>query len=113
MPFTPGDPNINRNGRPKGSANVVAQEIKEAFALTLQNKLPELEELLSRVAEQNPEKAVDLLIKLSNRFLPELSRTEMTGKDGADLFKNVKFKFGDDGQENSDDQSTSETQEEA
>ena len=30
MPFTKGDPNINRNGRPKGSANKIAEELREA-----------------------------------------------------------------------------------
>ena len=96
MPFSKGDPNINRNGRPLGSPNVIAQEIKEAFALTLQNKLPELEILLARVAADNPEKAIDLMLKLSNRFLPELQRTELTAKDGEDLFKSLKFDFGTD-----------------
>jgi len=108
MPFEPGfDPNRNYNGRPKGSPNVIAQEIKEAFALTLQNKLPELEVLLARVAADNPEKAIDLMLKLSNRFLPELSRMEMTGKDGDDLFKSLKFNFGGD-EENTEDSDDNE-----
>tara|TARA_R110000822_G_C14992229_1_gene459822 strand:- start:30 stop:335 length:306 start_codon:yes stop_codon:yes gene_type:complete len=84
----------NPAGRPKGSANKIASEIKEAFALTLQNKLPELEVLLARVAADDPAKALDLMLKLSNRFLPELSRQEVTGADGEDLFKNLKFNFG-------------------
>ena len=94
MPFEKGDPRINRNGRPIGAKNIIAEEIKEAFALTLQKKLPELEALLARVAADNPEKALDLIIKLSNRFLPELSRTELTAKDGEDLFANLTFNFG-------------------
>ena len=104
MPFEPGQSG-NPAGRPKGSPNKIAQEIKEAFALTLQNKLPELEVLLARVAADNPEKAIDLMLKLSNRFLPELSRTEMTGANGDDLFKGLKFNFGTDEEkiENSDD----------
>lgn len=94
MPFTPGDPNINRNGRPKGSPNKIAEEIKEAFALVLDNRLPDLERWLMQVAQDDPAKAIDLLIKLSNRFLPELARTELTGANGSDLFKSIKFKFG-------------------
>ena len=93
IPFKPGQSG-NPAGRPKGATNKIASEIKEAFALTLQNKLPELEVLLQRVAEDNPEKAIDLMLKLSNRFLPELSRTELTAKDGDDLFKSLKFDFG-------------------
>ena len=96
MPFTPGDPNINRNGRPKGSGNKVTTEIREQFANILENKLPEMQEWLERVAETDPAKAMDLAMKLSERFVPQLSRQEVTGKDGEDLFKNVTFKFGDD-----------------
>ena len=96
MPFTPGDPNINRNGRPKGSRNVITQKIEEQFANVLDNKLEEVERWIQHTAQENPAKAVELLIKLSERFLPALNRTELTGKDGGDLFANTKFKFGDE-----------------
>jgi len=96
MPFTKGDPNINWNGRPKGSKNKISEEIKEQFTNILNNKLPEMEQWLERVAEKDPAKAMDLAMRLSERFTPLLSRTELTGKDGEELFKNVKFKFGDD-----------------
>ena len=99
----------NPNGRPKGSANRITAELREAFAMLLENNLAEYEIWLARVAETNPEKALDLAIKISERFIPALARTEVTGKDGADLFKNVKFKFGPDG-ENSDDNETPETE---
>lgn len=96
MPFQPGyDPNRNLSGRPKGSPNKITEEIKEAFALVLENRLPDLERWLMQVSHDDPAKAIDLLIKLSNRFLPELARTEITGKDGEDLFKNITFQFGD------------------
>jgi len=96
MPFTPGDPNINRNGRPKGSPNKITEELRQAFALVLENNLPALETLLARVAADDPKSAIELILKLSNRFLPELSRQELTGHDGSDLFKNIKFNFGPD-----------------
>ena len=95
MPFTPGDPNINRNGRPKGSANRISEELREAFAMLLENNLEQYEMWLAQVAEQDPARALDLALKISERFIPALSRQEVTGKDGADLFKDVKFKFGD------------------
>ena len=94
MPFQKNDPNINRNGRPKGSPNKITQELKEAFALVLERKLPDLETLLAQVAADDPAKAIELMLKLSNRFLPELSRQELTGADGEELFKNIKFDFG-------------------
>lgn len=94
MPFTPGDPNINRNGRPKGAANRITEELREAFAMLLENNLEQYEIWLMRIAEDDPARALDLAIKISERFVPMLSRQEVTGKDGADLFSSVQFKFG-------------------
>jgi hypothetical protein len=101
MPFQKGQSG-NPAGRPKGSRNKVQEEIKEAFALVLQNKLGDLDVLLTRVAADDPAKAIELLIKLSNRFLPELARTEHTGADGEDLFKDLKFHFGTKKEEDSE-----------
>lgn len=94
MPFEKGDPRINYNGRPKGSKNKISEEIKEQFANVLDSKMPEMERWLNQTAQENPGKALELIMKLSERFLPALQRTEITGKDGEDLFANVKFKFG-------------------
>ena len=105
MPFEKNDDRINRNGRPRGSKNKITEEIREAFQMVLENKLPDLERWLQQTAQEDPAKAIDLLLKLSNRFLPELSRQELTGADGADLFKNLKFNFGD-----TDDKGTEPTQ---
>ena len=107
MPFTPGDPNINRNGRPKGAANRITEELKEAFAMLLENNLEQYQIWLAQVAENDPAKALDLAIRISERFVPMLSRQEVTGKDGADLFSNVKFKFND-GQEDTESDENSE-----
>jgi len=94
MPFRKGDPNINRKGRKKGSTNKITKEVKEAFSMVLHNKLPELERWLTQVSHDDPAKAAEILMKLSERFLPILARTEITGADGEDVFKNVKFEFG-------------------
>ena len=83
-------------GRPKGSKNKINQEIAEQFANVLHNKLPDMERWIQQTAQENPAKAADLLMRLSERFLPALQRTEITAKDGQDLFANIKFKFGDD-----------------
>ena len=91
MPFEKGHP--GGPGRPKGSLDKVTREVKEAFAMVLQNKLPEFESWLERVAEEDPAKAIDLAIKLSERFVPALARQEITGADGKDL--KMTFRFGD------------------
>ena len=90
--FEPGKSG-NPEGRPKGSKNKITEEIRAAFQLVLENKLPDLERWIQQTAQDDPAKAVDLLIKLSNRFVPELSRQELTAADGEDLFKSLKFNF--------------------
>jgi hypothetical protein len=52
------------------------------FAMLLHNQLPNLEHWIMRAAERNPEKAVDLMLRVSERFLPTLSKQEIVGKDG-------------------------------
>tara|TARA_R110000772_G_scaffold77311_3_gene166614 strand:+ start:2537 stop:2848 length:312 start_codon:yes stop_codon:yes gene_type:complete len=94
----------NPNGRPKGSKNKITEEIREAFQMVLENKLPDLERWLQQTAQEDPAKAIDLMLKLSNRFLPELSRQELTAKDGEDLFKNLKFNFGTDDEKKESDE---------
>lgn len=91
--FQPGQSG-NPAGRPKGSKNKITEDIREAFKLVLERKLPDLERLLNQVAHDDPKAAIEIMLKLSNRFLPELSRQELTGADGAELFKSLKFDFG-------------------
>ena len=73
---------LNPKGRPVGSKNEINENIRQMFAMLLHNQLPNLEHWIMRAAERNPEKAVDLLLRVSERFLPTLSRTEVTGADG-------------------------------
>lgn len=93
MRFEEGNEFGNRRGRPKGSPNKVNEQIKKSFALLLENKLPEIEEWLTKAAEDDPARAIDMLIKISERFVPKLSQQALTGADGDDLFKNLQFKF--------------------
>ena len=92
MPFEKG--NKLGTGRPKGKSNKVTQEIKEAYQKLLEDNLDNMSTWLIRVAKDNPEKAIDLMLKLSEYLIPKLARTELTGNDGQDLFKNIKFNFG-------------------
>jgi len=92
MPFKKNDPNIQKKGRT--GPNKSTKMMKEAFALLVEQNLPRMNELLDRVAQDDPKAAMDLIIKLSERFVPALARTELTAKDGDDIFKSLKFQFG-------------------
>lgn len=92
MAFKKGDPNINRKGRT--SPNKATKEIKEAFAMLLSNNLDEMAVWLQNVADNDPKAAMELMIKLSERFVPKLSQQAITDAEGGDLFKSVSFNFG-------------------
>jgi len=79
-------------GRPKGIVNKVTARIREAFALCLEERMDQLGELIDRVAEEDPKAAVDLIIKISERFVPKLNQTAITGAEGQPL--DIKFEFG-------------------
>tara|TARA_R110000822_G_scaffold90354_2_gene208851 strand:- start:331 stop:627 length:297 start_codon:yes stop_codon:yes gene_type:complete len=97
MPFKKDDPNINREGRTGPNHSTV--QIKEAFSLLLDANLDNMSIWLAQVAADNPEKAMDIMIKLSERFVPKLSQQAITNEDGSNLFKNIEFKFGEPKQE--------------
>ena len=96
MAFKGGDENINRDGRPKGVPNKTTKEIREAYQKLTVDNLDRMSIWISQVASEDPAKAMDIMIRLSEYIIPKLARTEVTGNDGEDLFKNIKFQFGPD-----------------
>tara|TARA_R110001632_G_scaffold8381_1_gene33084 strand:- start:47 stop:370 length:324 start_codon:yes stop_codon:yes gene_type:complete len=92
MAFKKDDPNINRKGR--SGPNHATKQIKEAFALLLENNLDSMSIWLTQTATDDPKAALELMIKLSERFVPKLSQQALTGAEGSDLFKDVSFNFG-------------------
>jgi hypothetical protein len=84
----------NKAGRPKGTPNKATAEAREAFRKLVTTNLPKMQEWLDQVAMDDPYKAIDLMIKMSEFVLPKLARQELTGADGENLFKDIKFKFG-------------------
>ncbi len=96
MAFKGGDENINREGRPKGVPNKTTKQIREAYQKLTEDNLDRMSIWISQVASEDPAKAMDIMIRLSEYIIPKLARTEVTGNDGEDLFKNIKFQFGPD-----------------
>ena len=79
----------NRNGRPKGTSL-----IREAYQNLTEMNLENMSLWIQQIGAEDPAKAFDLMLKMSEFVLPKLNRTELTGQDGDDLFKNLKFEFG-------------------
>ncbi len=92
--FRGGDKNINRSGRPHGSKNKNTQEVREAYQRLVEGNLENMSTWIQQVAADNPEKAFELIVKLSEYVLPKMSRQEITGANGQDLFKDMTFSFG-------------------
>jgi len=82
----------NPKGRPIGSVKEVPHTIKEAFAKLLTKKIYTLEKWLDNVGEKDPGKALELYIKISERFVPKLSNVTLD-IEGEALIKNITFKF--------------------
>lgn len=62
----------------KGIKNKVDSEIRACFEKLVSDKLPELSEWLNRIAEENPEKAMVIILKMSEYILPKLQRVNVT-----------------------------------
>ncbi len=89
MPFEKGKSG-NPNGKPKGP-NKTTKEIREAYQSFVESNIPEFQTWLANI--EDPAKRFDIIVKLSEYFVPKLNRTEVTGQDGKDLFANVTFNF--------------------
>ncbi len=94
--FRGGDKNINRAGKKPGTVNKTTKHIREAYQKLTEDNLENMSLWLAQIAADDPAKAMDTMIRLSEYILPKLARTELTGNEGQDLFKNIKFEFGPD-----------------
>jgi hypothetical protein len=81
MAFKPGESG-NPNGRKPGTVNEVSRRIRDAFANLLEGREEELHEALDKLKEKDPKAYLEMYVKISQRFVPEVSRAEITGQDG-------------------------------
>ena len=77
MPFVKGDKRINKNGRPVGALNRSTEQMKLTIARATNTALDTLTHDLAEIRKKDPEKAIELALKLMEFTLPKLSRTEM------------------------------------
>jgi hypothetical protein len=70
-------------GRKKGIPNRCNAAVKFAFAAFMDLNLPKVQALWDEVAATDPKGAIQLLLDVSERLVPRLARTEITGENGA------------------------------
>lgn len=87
----PAGNNFNPNGRPKGSGNKVTTEIREAYQKFVEDNIDQFHLWLAQI--EDPARKFDIVIKMSEYFIPKLARQELTGSNGEDLFKNITVNF--------------------
>lgn len=64
-------------GRPKGALNRSTEMMKLTIARAVDNTLNTLSADLDKIKKQDPERAIELALKLMEYTLPKLSRTEL------------------------------------
>jgi len=64
-------------GRPKGAINRSTEMMKLTIARAVDNTLNTLSADLEKIRKEDPERAIELALKLMEYTLPKLSRTEV------------------------------------
>lgn len=65
-------------GRKKGTPNKEVKDIRETFQVLIENNLDKMDLWINQLAEKNPEKAINTILRLSDFILPKLTKTEIT-----------------------------------
>jgi hypothetical protein len=77
-------PNAGK-GRRKGVPNKATRDVRAMFTHFVEAKAERVAALWERIAEEDPAKALDLLVRLAEFVVPKLARTELAGDAAAPL----------------------------
>ena len=84
MAFQPGQVN-NPAGRPPGSTNKTTLMVRQLFADILEAEQENFKEALERLRQESPKDYVQVVTKLSQKFLPDLTITAIQNADGSNI----------------------------
>jgi hypothetical protein len=88
---------IKYGGRKRGTPNKATARLREAFTGLLEGNMGRLQELLDKVAEKNPQKALELLLKLSEFALPKLRAIEVNNESEEAMHTSLNINIIDTG----------------
>ena len=74
MPFEKGN---KLQGSRKGVPNKTTQEIRDAFQLLIENNQDKMQLWLTETAMEEPARALEIILKMSEYIVPKLSRSEV------------------------------------
>ena len=73
----------NPKGKPKGAKNKISKDIKETYKFLIENNADNLTEWLERIAKKNPEKALQLILNMSEFIIPKAkTNIDLSNSDG-------------------------------
>jgi hypothetical protein len=78
-------------GRKKGTPNRMTYDVRTKYKEFVEGNIDNLNTWMDRVARNDPDKALDFMLKFSEYFIPKLQRTELTGEDGEDIQQTITF----------------------
>ena len=70
----------NPKGRPSGAKDKIQTDIKESYQQLIEGNLSNIETWLKKVAANDPAKAIDLVMRLSEFILPKIKSIELKGE---------------------------------
>lgn len=82
--FKPGQSG-NPAGRPPGNPNRTTQIVRQLFADILEQEQDNFREALETLRTTNPKEYVQVMTKLSQKFLPDLTVTALQNADGSNI----------------------------
>ena len=88
---------IKYGGRQKGTPNKATVKLREAFTDLLEDNMGNVQELFDKVAEKNPQKALELMLKLSEFVLPKLRAIEVNNESAEAMHTSLNINIIDTG----------------
>jgi hypothetical protein len=83
MAFEVGNP--GGPGRPPGLPNRTTQIVRNLFATILEDEQENFKAALETLRVESPKDYIQVMTKLSQKFLPDLTQTALTNADGSNI----------------------------